>query len=457
MPDAVVAVDGGGVIQCINAQAVQLFGYAPAELVGRPIEDLVPHDLRHRHAGTRAEYQAAPHVRRMGASRHALVALRKDGTSIPVDIGLGTIGGSDGPLTLAVVRDQSRTQALLDDLSRARRALEVELDQRRQMRSLTDLLQLHVSRQALQPVLSLHLEFLFPDGEGALFVFDERGARAEPLVAWGGGTWSPVEPAHCLAVQRGAPSGGDTAGEGCAHAGGGGRCAPLVAVGETLGILTVRPRAERLAGEDCRRIDMVADWLALPVANLRLRERLQELTHRDPLTGLFNRRYLDETLRQEMARAARHAEPLAIAILDLDHFKRLNDRWGHDAGDAVLRAFGGHLGRTVRASDVVCRYGGEEFVIICPGCTGPGLVAVLERIRLDWVAAPVERPAGPSLASTFSAGVAEHRPGSPDGAALLQAADQALYEAKRAGRDRVVLAAAAGGRHAAASLSGAPD
>lgn len=470
MPDAVVAVDRTGVIRMANTQAERLFGYAGGALAGLPLECLVPEPLRQHHAQHRERYQAAPHVRHMGDAGRRFTARRHDGSLVPVDIGLGTVCTSDARWTVAFVRDQTTTQALVDELSRARGELEQELELRRQLRSLSELLQLPASRDAIRPVLSLHLEHLFPATRGALLVHDEERQRMECLADWRGGADEPgaFDAARCVAIRCGLVAGGAEAGEAagrcdrCFGPHGARRCAPLVASGRTLGVLAVHPlESGVISGAERRTIDAVADWLGLPVANLRLRERLQDLTCRDPLTGLHNRRHLDDVLNRELAGARRRGTPLGVAVVDLDHFKTLNDTFGHGAGDDVLRAFAGVLGRRFRASDAVCRYGGEEFVVVCSGCAGVDLAAALDAVREQWAALRVASGACATLSSTFSAGVAEFPGDGLDASQLLRAADSALYAAKGAGRNRVVLApgSAAGPRARASDPASrhAPD
>ncbi|GIH79594.1 GGDEF domain-containing protein [Planobispora longispora] len=170
-----------------------------------------------------------------------------------------------------------------------------------------------------------------------------------------------------------------------------------------------------------------------------LRADLVEQATRDALTGLHNRRHLMEELRREMAGAAADGRPLSAALLDIDHFKQVNDRYGHRAGDEVLTWFAGLLGEGFRRDDVVARYGGEEFVVVFPGATAEQARARVETLR-ERVAGQEVRADEHELRVTFSAGVAAVMPGqSPDD--LLQAADEALYAAKRGGRNQTRVAA----------------
>lgn len=167
-----------------------------------------------------------------------------------------------------------------------------------------------------------------------------------------------------------------------------------------------------------------------------LHERLQEQALRDPLTGLYNRRYLDEFFSREVARARREREPIALALIDLDHFKALNDQHGHLIGDDVLRAVARHLGENLRGSDAVFRIGGEEFLLILPGADADEARRRLEILCRERAATPVETRGGP-CGVTLSAGMAVWPDQGQALDELLHAADAALYRAKREGRNRV--------------------
>ena len=175
-------------------------------------------------------------------------------------------------------------------------------------------------------------------------------------------------------------------------------------------------------------------------ARKRMQEALREQAIRDPLTGLFNRRYLDETLPRELSRCQRSGEPLTVAMLDLDHFKRFNDAYGHEAGDVVLRAVGDLLGHSMRAGDLFCRYGGEELTLILHGSTLDDARARLESLRQAIMQMRMLYQGGDLPAITVSIGVAAVGKQEMDAAALLARADAALYRAKERGRNRVVTA-----------------
>lgn len=167
-------------------------------------------------------------------------------------------------------------------------------------------------------------------------------------------------------------------------------------------------------------------------------ERIRVLATHDDLTGLANRRHMQEQMEREAQRSERSRAPLCLALIDLDHFKRINDTWGHAGGDRVLREFADRGQACIRHGDVLGRWGGEEFVLLLPGTALPMAQVCLQRLR-DAERLPWAGDAGPADGLRFSAGVAEHRPGDAI-VRTLERADAALYAAKDAGRDRVELA-----------------
>ncbi len=166
--------------------------------------------------------------------------------------------------------------------------------------------------------------------------------------------------------------------------------------------------------------------------------QLQTFASIDPLTQLMNRRVLDERLEQEFARATRHRHPLACLMLDVDHFKMINDAYGHPVGDRILTRVGGVITTTIRKTDLAGRYGGEEFLVLVPETTGTGAQVLAERLRHAVASGGQDGTGLPVV--TVSIGVASTELGGPSAQDLLRRADEALYEAKKAGRDRVAIA-----------------
>src|SRR5581483_4978325 len=188
---------------------------------------------------------------------------------------------------------------------------------------------------------------------------------------------------------------------------------------------------------------------------LALQERLREQSIHDALTGLYNRRYLEETLERELSRAARASSPLSIVMADLDRFKSVNDRLGHPAGDEVLRSFGALLLESFRADDTCCRYGGEEFLVVMPGCPEGAAVDHAERFRRATETLVVPHGSA-TIRTTASLGVATFPHHGHTVHDLIRAADAALYWAKGKGRNRVGIAPSGQGEVVATSSRPAP-
>lgn len=221
-------------------------------------------------------------------------------------------------------------------------------------------------------------------------------------------------------------------------------CVPLIAQGKMLGLLHVQrlKMQSRSAARD-ESVDLaatVAEEIGLALANLTARETLQEQSIRDPLTGLHNRRYLEDSLLRELARAKRKSRPLSIILLDIDHFKRINDTFGHGAGDMVLRRLGLVLQANVRESDIACRVGGEEFSLLLP--EGPLAIAAhrAELIRKAVNELALKHEDQDLGTVTISLGVASFPDHGTTAEVLIRAADQVLYDAKHKGRNMVVAA-----------------
>jgi diguanylate cyclase (GGDEF)-like protein len=217
-------------------------------------------------------------------------------------------------------------------------------------------------------------------------------------------------------------------------------CIPMTAQGETLGVLHIQAKPGQLVEQLEAQSTPVAVRIALALANLRLRESLRMQSIRDPLTGLFNRRYMEETLERELHRAARHKNPLGVLMIDIDNFKSFNDSFGHDVGDALLQELGAFLRANVRSEDVPCRYGGEEFIVILPEASLEDTRKRAVQLRQGLGGMKLQRRGqfiGPITVSQGVAGFPDH--GASAGQ-ILQAADAALYRAKRGGRDQVIVA-----------------
>jgi diguanylate cyclase (GGDEF)-like protein/PAS domain S-box-containing protein len=460
-PDPVVAVDGRGRIVYASPRVQAVFGWSPEELRGELIECLVPAGLAARHAALRAEYGGHRTPRPMGSGLE-LTARRRDGTEFPVEISLSPVRSRRGPLVLATVADITARTNLRERLEQTyaelRRHVD-ELEQRgREMSLLAQMGELLESCQSVDEayaVIAGVAEPLFAGDAGAVYALAASGTAVEVVAAWGNPPPSRdvFPPIDCWALRRGrlhVVHDGDPQLR-CPHVeepiSVGLLCEPLVAQTETLGLLHLQVR-RRTAGKARaallsdreRLVETLGEQVALALANIRLRASLREQSARDPLTGLFNRRYMEETLDREIRRAAREGYGLGILMADLDHFKELNDSFGHAAGDDVLRGIGGFLAAAVRGEDVACRFGGEEFVVILPKASLADTERRAEALRNGIKVDQLGEPTRLHPAATMSIGVAAYPDHGTSAGQLLLAADSAMYRAKAEGRDRVVVA-----------------
>ncbi|MES2770973.1 MAG: diguanylate cyclase [Pseudomonadota bacterium] len=298
-------------------------------------------------------------------------------------------------------------------------------------------------------VISTYCAKILPGSAGALFLYRNSRDILEAQACWGAleVAAQPFEPNACWALQRGSPHlvmGSDDLL--CKHYPATEKmlrlCTPLVSQGEVIGSLYVEKLETDAQLLEAQRqvISRVSEQIALALVNIQLRDSLRRQSITDPLTGLFNRRYMDETLKRELYRAQRKETSLALIVLDLDHFKLVNDTHGHDAGDVLLKAVAQRVRDNIRESDLACRFGGEELVVLLPECTLATALERAEKIRSSIAELSIPLAGGALLAATASFGVAafpEHR---SEAAALLSAADQALYQAKHSGRNRVLAA-----------------
>ncbi len=216
-------------------------------------------------------------------------------------------------------------------------------------------------------------------------------------------------------------------------------CVPLMVQGETLGVMCLI--GEELKGEHLVNQQLavaIGEAIKLALSNIKLREELREQAIHDPLTGLYNRRYMEDSLARELYLAQRRNTTLCVAMLDIDYFKNFNDIFGHGAGDALLRELGCILLENLRMSDIACRYGGDEFVLILPESSLANSRKRVQQIQV--LVRELRIRYGEQLLSmmTLSAGVAVAHKYNFNGHEILRAADEALYAAKQAGRDRVM-------------------
>jgi diguanylate cyclase (GGDEF)-like protein len=339
--------------------------------------------------------------------------------------------------------------AMIYAFGRITRAIKAGFEAREQTERLfamTDMLQSAAGLDDTNEVLLATVAKLLPGFSGALYVLNNSRDRLDLSLRWGAVEDASVDhlaPTSCWALKRGKPhlNAMDAGSLRCRHVSAAQNTLeiPMAARGELYGLLeigTEGPDASVRLTAIQPVASAIADAMSLALSSLALRERLRNQALRDSLTGLYNRRFLEEMLDRMCQDAERRKISIAAIMIDLDHFKLLNDQHGHAAGDAVLRDVSAAILSCLRGTDVACRYGGEELAILLPGCTAALASGKAELIRSR--IAEVTAAAGhPVTASLGVAAIPESATGAID---LLPNADAALYSAKHEGRDRVVVA-----------------
>ena len=319
-------------------------------------------------------------------------------------------------------------------------------------------------------IIAKQFQGLLPDTAGALYVFKSSRNLLERAVDWNSSTEfsaASFQPEECWALRMGRLHQATTDGKSvrCQHFAANASptvCVPVVASGEVLGSLSFclgrKPVEERTTavGDEVRQyndnsdeveqqeieyLSIMGESVAIALANIRLREALRDQAVHDKLTGLFNRRFMDEVLDLELSRVERDKASLAVVMMDVDHFKKFNDRHGHDAGDMVLAALGGCLLRQTRKSDICCRYGGEELLVVLPDTDAAAAASWADTLRQaieNMILSHQGQQLGPV---TVSCGVASYPLNANNKAELVKAADEALYRSKADGRNRVTVTA----------------
>ena len=362
-----------------------------------------------------------------------------------------------GILFLLVLRDSKKVRIAEQKALFAQTRLEgsllqlqSETENSRLLNELQADFQICVNAREAYKVAATYLHKLIPDSGGSVFALYGAEERIETVAQWPEGP-APIAAAtysteDCCAVRGGrlhvhldSPRG-----LACRHFHGpvpsSYICFPLSALGETLGILHVHAESAGLfTASRLALIQQIGEYAALRLANLKLKEKLQDQSIRDPLTGLYNRRFLETTLEQQLRNFNEGQDGIGIGIVmaDIDGFKLFNDTFGHEAGDHVLREIGALLRRCVRTEDIVCRYGGEEFLAVIPESSPESVMERAELMRIAISKLELDhagRPLG-KITASFGISFAQNNELSSD--TLLRRADEALYVAKRSGCDCV--------------------
>ncbi|HEY9398207.1 MAG TPA: diguanylate cyclase [Burkholderiales bacterium] len=440
--EAVLTLRDDRCIDSVNPAVQRIFGYAPAQLLGRPVGTLIRTD-------------DDPFTSELGTSCVGY-ARRADEKTIAVEMTLDRVNAAGRASWVVIARDisQRREQerVLRETHARLEQGLATLFERNHEMATLSRMsraLQACATPDELCQTITRFGGQLFPKEAGTLHLLTDE--RLMPFSNWNGGVQLSERDDACSIRGLCSASAGCNVRENlvCARLGHPSDateatlCIPVTAQDENLGILTVQLDA----GTDEEVFDArrhlaiaVGEHVGLALANLRLRDTLRNQSIRDPLTGLYNRRYLEEAYRQAEANARRKNESLVLVMIDLDYFKRLNDNFGHEAGDVVLQAFGALLKASVREGDTACRFGGEEFALLLPGATLEDGIARAESLRREVERLQLTHAGGALDHLTASFGVAGYPAAGTELRQLILAADEALYVAKDAGRNCVIAA-----------------
>ncbi len=428
----------------VNSAAAEMTGFSAEEQVGHTLMELLPGsgpngvlDIYRNIVETGDPYVERSLWQKMVWGDGLLRRRAFDVRATKLDDGL-----------VILTRDVTEQREQEDELACQRVDLQRSNTEMRLLNGLADMLQGCATADDAYSAAKQWCAELFSEFSGSISIMQPSGDAVEIKAKWGQPAGAVSFPsADCWALRSGRPH-LSASGARCEHLAGSPAlqclCVPMAGPSEALGLIQVMSSvAERGDLEDgpARALAIiVAAQLSMAFANLRLRDSLREMSIRDPLTGLFNRRYMEETLDRELSHAARSQTEVGILVIDVDHFKAFNDTHGHNAGDAVLAAVGEVLIRYSRASDVACRLGGEEFILILPNCSVDDAQLLADKLRARVSALRVAYRGIELQGPTISCGVSSFPRHGQSSKSLIDLADTALYAAKTAGRDRVVVA-----------------
>ncbi len=460
--DGVIATDASGRVKLMNTAAEKLTGWRSQQALDKNLDEvfIIVDEL------TRAPIES-PAVQALNNGsvvdlNDRTMLVSKDGTEKAIHDIVAPIKDEKGNTSGVVMvfsdmTEFKRIEAALESANLNLVQRVSELEQRNRditlLSEMAHLLQSSTTVEEACTVISRFLEELFPTEIGMLFMQTPSRNILERVAVWnappefsGEKVFAPEDcwalrggKMHCVEDTKHSPL--------CRHLGETPPlrylCIPMMAQGEAIFMLHLQNSfdAEQDFLKDSRRQVAIAaaEHIALALSNLKLRETLRSLSIRDPLTGLFNRRHMEESLDRELRRAERMGTPVGIIMLDLDHFKEFNDRYGHDAGDALLREFGLYLLHGARGGDIACRYGGEEFTLILPGASLEDTRKRAEQFCEGAKRLNINLHGQSPHPITVSLGVAVFPDHAKTGEGVLKAADAALYAAKSQGRNRVVV------------------
>ncbi|WP_245602602.1 PAS domain S-box protein [Gloeothece verrucosa] len=450
--EGVWIIDQDNLTTFVNQRMAQMLGYSLEEMKGRSLLDFVlPQE--------QARVTNSIKRRRPGImDHHDFKMIRQDGSHLWTMMTTNPIydytGNYVGALVLLTdISERKKTEEALQQLNEQLTARVKELEQRHQdillLNQVNDFLQACLNIEEAYEVIGELLQPLFPGCSGGLYMLNDSKTLLEAVVTWGENISSKslFTFDECWALRRGyihlvKPNQPSLL---CLHthrtpAPVESLCVPMMAQGKAVGLFYLSTsEPEKISEVKQQLARAVSEHISLALVNLQLRESLESQSIKDSLTGLYNRRYMEESLKREINLAQRKQHPVGLIMIDVDHFKQFNDNFGHKAGDLILHEVGNFLMANVRSGDIACRYGGEEFLLILPEASLSDSQQRAEQIRKGIKQLNFQQYNSAFTSLTVSIGVACFPAHGKQGETLIQSADMALYQAKNQGRDRVVV------------------
>lgn len=483
--DAIITIDSMGIITSANPATETMFGYSQTQLLDNNVAMLMPTPQAVQHDQYLTHYLRGGTPGVIG-KRREMEGKRANGDIFPLELAVSEVKSKQEHFFVGMLRDiserkqaQEAIEELNTELRETNNNLSTEIRERKkaedeakninakleifirdlqsytddihQLNEMSDFLQACNNLHELTDVINTFAQRFFNSRAGALYlIHDEKLELYEK--GWGEGfnPWNRFLLSECWAMRNSKihPSSKPQENLICQHFHSDDdkahTCIPLYARAKQVGLLVLyahSPLWSDNPAHNANRAQLLqafADHIAGAISNQNLRALLQDQSTRDPLTGLHNRRFLNEQMQLEISRCQREERSFGILLADIDHFKAINDNFGHDVGDRVLTTIAAQLHSGIRASDILCRFGGEEFVVLLPDADLKQAQVIAEKLRLRIAQLPddlkLNRP------TTLSIGVAAYPAHGSSIEDLIKAADTALYEAKRTGRNRCVLA-----------------
>ncbi len=460
IPDALLMVNHEGIITYVNHQLELIFGYTQEELIGEKMEILIPEPYRAKHSIYREHYFKNPHTRPMGLGMD-LVAQHKNGSIFSVEISLSPLNTSEGKFVIAIIRDISKRVLQTKELQKHEEALQkankiLENDKRSLQEINTKIILITEFSETLiacsnenEIIDAVHsyVGEILNFSRGALYLYDYSHDEYQLKTSWGELKNSfklQFNSQECWGVRQGSLHEKNLFHPGvqCKHladfkSNTAYLCVPIIARSDIYGLITLEIDEVNFQSSMVKvLVKMISKTIAIAIANVNLQELLKDEALHDTLTGLYNRRFFDDYLNRQIHHAQREGQEFGLLLFDIDNFKQVNDTYGHEIGDTILQQLGVLLKKIIRVEDIVCRYGGEEFICVLSNSSLNFTKTRGEELRYA-ISNLFPGPIPPKI--TISLGISNYPNHGTTPSELIAAADEAMYLAKKTGKNRLAV------------------